>query len=157
MRIIKTVMVFGMALFLTLAALGNITMSDGAFGAVSTAVNMQGTFQHPNAMWRAIESPALVWVSLCVIVIFEILGAVLCWMGTVKMWQGRNSTEAFKAAKEKAMLGLGVTACLYFIGFLVIAQEFFLMWQNSQLNVLPDAFRIFATAMLIGLWLAQDD
>jgi len=29
---------------------------------------------------------------------------------------------------------------LYFIGWLVIAGEWFEMWQSQQLNVLPDAF-----------------
>jgi predicted small integral membrane protein len=50
-----------------------------------------------------------------------------------------------------ARIGLGVTAALYFIGWLVIASEWFEMWQSQQLNVLPDAFRIFAAAMLILL------
>jgi len=53
MRVIKTLLVAGMALFLTLAAIGNITMSDGGYGAVATAVGMEGTFEHPNATWRA--------------------------------------------------------------------------------------------------------
>lgn len=157
MRIIKILLMAGMAFFLTLAAFGNITMSDAGFGAVQTAVGMKTTFQHPHAMWRAIESPALVWIAFGLIVLGEIAAAVLCWMGTIKMWRGRASKEAFDAAKSTAYLGLGVTACLYYIGFLVIAQEFFLMWQSAELNVLQDAFRIFASAVLIGLWLNTDD
>jgi predicted small integral membrane protein len=157
MRIIKTLLVAGMALMLTLASFGNITMSDGGFGAVQGALGMQTTYQHPHAMWRAIASPALIWLAFGMIVLCEISAAVLCWIGAFKMWQGRGSTELFQAAKARASLGLGVAACLYFIGFLVIAQEYFLMWQSTQLNVLPDAFRIFASAVLIGLWLHTDD
>ena len=41
MRTIKTLLVAGMALFLSLAAFGNITMSDVAFGAIKTAVGME--------------------------------------------------------------------------------------------------------------------
>ena len=40
---------------------------------------------------------------------------------------------------------------MYFIGWLVIASEWFEMWQSKDLNVLPDAFRIFGCAMLILL------
>ena len=157
MRIIKTVLVAGMALMLTLAALGNITMSDGAFGAVQGALGMKTTYLDPHGMWRAIESPALIWLALGFIVVCEAASAVLCWIGAVSMWKSRASKELFEAAKNKACIGLGVAACLYFIGFLVIAQEYFLMWQSTKLNVLPDAFRIFGEAMLISLWLKTDD
>lgn len=157
MRTIKTVLVAGMALMLTLAAFSNITMSDGAFGAVQGALGMKTTFQDPHGMWRAIESPALIWMALGLIVLCEITSAVLCWIGAVSMWRGRASKELFEAAKTKACIGLGVAACLYFIGFLAIAQEYFLMWQSTQLNVLPDAFRIFGEAMLISIWLKTDD
>lgn len=157
MRTIKTLLVAGMALFLTFAVVGNLTMPDVGFGAVKTAVGMQGTFKHPHAMWRAVESPTVIWLMFAVIVLSEITGAVLCWIGAVRMWAGRASTEAFAAAKRTARLGLGVVACLYLIAFLAIANEYFLMWQNSQINVLEDAFRLFASAALIGLWLSTDD
>ncbi|MBF8270459.1 MAG: hypothetical protein HW386_2168 [Gammaproteobacteria bacterium] len=157
MRIIKTLLVAGMALMLTLAAFGNITMSDGGFGAVQGAVGMQTTYLHPNGMWRAIESPVLIWMAFGMITCCEIFAAVLCWIGAFRMWGSKNSKEQFHAAKASAYLGLGVAACLYFIGFLVIAQEYFLMWQSTKLNVLPDAFRIFASAVLIALWVNTDD
>jgi len=157
MRIIKILLVAGMALMLTLASFGNITMSDGGYGAVQGALGMQTTYLHPHGMWRAIENPVLIWMAFGTIVFCEISAAILCWIGAFKMWQGRASQEQFQAAKARACLGLGVAACLYFIGFLVIAQEYFLMWQSTKLNVLPDAFRIFASAVLIALWLNTDD
>lgn len=153
MRIIKTLLVAGMALFLTLGAFGNITMSDGGYGAVATAASMEGTFQHPNAMWRAVTSPALIWIGFIGIVLTEIVAAVFLWIGAARMFTGRATANAFAAGKRTAQIGLGIAACLYFIGFLVIAQEWFLMWQNQQLNVLQDAFRMFASAALISLWL----
>src|SRR3990170_4757805 len=122
MRIIKILLVAGMALMLTLAAFGNITMSDGGFGAVQGAIGMQTTYQHPNGMWRAIESPVLIWMAFGLITLCEISAAVLCWIGAIKMWGSKSSKEQFHTAKASAYLGLGVAACLYFIGFLVIAQ-----------------------------------
>jgi len=157
MRIIKTLLVASMALYLTLAAFGNITMSDSGYGAVGGAIGMQTTYQHPGAMWRAIESPTLIWLTLGVIVLCEITGAILCWIGAARMCKNWDSKEGFNSAKSTAYLGLGVAACLFFIGFLVIAQEYFLMWQSSELNVLPDAFRGFASAALIALWLNTED
>ena len=99
----------------------------------------------------------MIWIALGGIVLLEIAGAVLCWIGAGKMWAARGSAATFTAAKRMAHLGLGVTACLYFIGFMAIAQEYFLMWQNEQINVLQDAFRMFASAALLSLWLSADD
>ena len=78
MRIIKTLLVAGMALMLTLAAFGNITMSDGGFGAVAGALGMQTTYLHPHGMWRAIENPVLIWMAFTLITCCEIAAAVLC-------------------------------------------------------------------------------
>ena len=155
MRAIKILLVAGMALYLTLAALGDIAMPQSAFRSVAAAVGMQGTAQQ--AMWRAIEDPILVWLVLGLIVLLELVGAGLCWVGAARMWATRRSSTPFTVAKRTAQLGLGVTACLYFIGYLAIAQEYFMMWQNVEIDVLPDAFRMFASAALISLWLSVDD
>ena len=157
MRIIKVIMVVGMALFLTFAVLGNVTMSDIGFGAMKTAVGMETTFKHPGAMWRAITTPALLWTIFAGIVLFEALGAVLCWIGAARMWTARRDANGFEGAKSLAIMGLGITAAFYFVGWLVFAGEWFCMWQSQQLNVLPDAFRTFAAAMLIMIWVAGRD
>lgn len=149
MKNIKMILVAGVALFLTLAVLGNVTMPDLGTGAVKTAVGMQTTFQHPGAMWRAITSPVWVYAIFGLIVLTEATAAVLCWAGVARMWTARKDAAAFQRATALACVGLGVTAALYFIGWLVICNEWFEMWQSKELNVLPDAFRIFASAMLI--------
>jgi predicted small integral membrane protein len=149
MRMIKIVLVAGTALLLTLAVLGNVTMSDVGIGAVKTAVGMETTFKHPGAMWRAITSPGLVYAIFGLIVLVEAIAAALCWTGAARMWAARRDGASFQRAAGAARLGLGVTAALYFVGWLVIAGEWFEMWQSQQLNVLPDAFRFFASAMLI--------
>jgi predicted small integral membrane protein len=155
MRLIKIVLVAGVALFLTLAVLGNVTMSDVAIGAVKTAVGMETTFKHPAAMWRAVTSPFWIYVIYGVIVLSEAIAAALCWMGAFRLWAARSDSAAFVRATTTARIGLGVTAALYFLGWLVIASEWFEMWQSQQLNVLPDAFRIFGSVMLILLLVSE--
>jgi predicted small integral membrane protein len=148
-KTIKIILVAGTALFLTLAVLGNVTMPDVAIGAIKTAVGMETTFKHPAVMWRAITSPAWIYAIYAAIVLVEAVGAALCWTGAYRMWAARKDGATFQRATALARIGLGVTAALYFVGWLVIASEWFEMWQSQQLNVLPDAFRIFASAMLI--------
>jgi predicted small integral membrane protein len=152
MKNIKTILVAGMALFLTLAVLGNLLMADAASGAIKVAVGMETTFKHPAVMWRAITSPVWIYAIFGAIVLAEAASAALCWAGTARMWFARKSDAvSFHRASAMARLGLGVTAAVYFIGWLVIASEWFEMWQSKDLNVLPDAFRIFGSAMLILL------
>ena len=150
MKNIKIILVAGMALFLTLAVLGNLMMADVAIGAVKTTVGMQTTFQHPGVMWRAITNPVWIYAIFGCIVLAEAAAAALCWTGTARMWSARKADAlSFYRAAALARIGLGATAALYFIGWLVIASEWFEMWQSRELNVLPDAFRIFVAAMLI--------
>jgi len=157
MRVIKVLLVAGMALFLTFAVLGNVSMPQIGFGAVKTAVSMETTFQHPGAMWRAITNPALLYVIFGGIVLGEALAGAVCWAGAARMFAARRDPRAFESAKSTAVLGLGIAAALYFIGWLVVAQEWFEMWQSQKLNVLQDAFRMFASALLIILVVGKKD
>jgi predicted small integral membrane protein len=154
---IKVLLVAGMALLMTFAVLGNVTMPDLGLGAVQTTLSMETTLRHPGAIWRAITSPALVHVVFGGIILVEASAAVLCWIGAARMFAARKNPQAFESAKSMAVLGLGVVAALYFVGWLVFANEWFDMWQSQKLNVLQDAFRIFASAMLITLVVTSKD
>lgn len=157
MRIVKIGLVSGYALFLTFAALGNLMTPDLGFGAVKTAVGMETTFQHPAVMWHAITNPAFIWIIFGAIVLAESACAIVCWVGAARMWNTRSNVADFNAAKSSALLGLGLAATLYFVGWLVIANEWFEMWQSQKLNALPDAFRNFGEAILIMLWVNAKD
>ena len=157
MKLGKVLLVASMGLFLALAAINNITMPQGGLGAVKGAIGMATTFQPPGAMWRAISSPALAWLFLAIIVGAELVGSAYCLLGAKKMWAARGSVASFNDAKSTALTGLTIVAVFYFFAFHTIAQEWFLMWQSKNLNVLQDAFRNFAGAMLMMLWINTPD
>jgi predicted small integral membrane protein len=146
-----------MALFLTFAVIGHVTMPTIGFNAVATALSMEGTFKEPAAMGRAITTPALVWKLFWLIAAAEAIAAALCWLGVLNLALRLGDAAAFNQAKRFGLWGLGLTALLYIAGFHAIAGEWFLMWQNSQINVLPDAFRNAATALLLMLLIGQED
>jgi predicted small integral membrane protein len=156
-KLVKIVLVAAMALLLTLTVVNNILMPKAAFGAISMALGMESTFKNPLAMWRAINDPLLLWTVYGIIVLAEGAAAALCWFGAVRMWNARNSGHCFNLAKATALLGLGITANFYLLGWLVFANEWFEMWQSQKMNVLPDAFRLFSEAMLIMLWVNTPD
>lgn len=157
MRLIKTALLASVALFLTIAVIGHATMPDVGFNAVATALNMEGTFKEPAAMGRAITNPDLVWAAFWVIAATEAIAAALCWLGALNLARHLGDASAFNRAKRLGLTGLGLTALLYVAGFHAIAGEWFLMWQNSQINVLPDAFRNSALALLLMLVIGQED
>ena len=157
MRIGKILLVTGMGIFLGLAAINNMTMSAGGYGVIGAAMGMETTFQAPQVMWRAISSPALIWAAWAVIVLGEAVAAFYCFRGAWDMWSARTSASDFNGAKSNAMLGLTITACLYFVVFHAVAQEWFMMWQSEEVNVLQGAFRNFAGAILLMLWINTED
>lgn len=158
MRLGKIFLVLGMGLFMTLAAFNNTLTFQGTFNPVNGVVGMQGTFQHPMLMWRAIETPFIVWMGVIGIIITEYIAGLLCLWGAAKMWSSRNASNSdFKQAKSKAMLGLSLVAVFYFIAFQVVAGEWFMLWQNRTEPTLQEAFRNFASAMLMLIWINTAD
>ena len=101
MKNIKIILVAGMALFLTLAVLGNLLMADAASGAVKVAVGMETTFKHPAVMWRAVTNPMWVYAIFGVIVLAEAASAVVCWAGAARMGRARKADAIFTKSVRK--------------------------------------------------------
>jgi predicted small integral membrane protein len=158
MRLIKAALLASMALFLTFAVIGHVTMPKTGINAVAAALSMEGTFKEPAAMARAITDPSLVRILFWLIAATEAIAAALCWLGSLDLTLKLGSdAAAFNKAKWLGLWGLGLSALLYIAGFHAIAGEWFLMWQNAQINVLPDAFRNATTALLLMILIGQED
>jgi predicted small integral membrane protein len=157
MRFGKIVLVFGMGLFLCLAAMNNTLSLHGTYGAVKSALDMQGTFKVPALMWRAFENPAYIWMAVAGIIACEAVAGLVCLWGAGRMWAARSSAAAFNSAKSTALLGLSIAAALYLVGFQAFAGEWFMLWQNREAHTLDEAFRDFGLAMLTMLWVRTTD
>jgi|SaaInlV_120m_DNA_3_1039746.scaffolds.fasta_scaffold56872_1 predicted small integral membrane protein len=160
MRVGKVLMVLALGLFMVLAAFNNVLTWGGAFsadGAVAMTIGMQETGQHPNLMWRAIDSPIIVALGAIGIILVEIAAGVLALWGALNMWKARaNSAADFHASKEKGLLGLSVMAVLYLLGFQAVAGEWFMVWQTPAPTILA-AFINLAMALLVMLWVNTKD
>ena len=153
----KIVLVLGMGLFCTLAAINNSLTIHGTFNAVKSAVDMQGTFKVPALMWRAFENPLYIWMAAIGIITCEAVAGVICLWGAARMWAARSSAAAFNDAKSTAILGLSIAAALYLVGFQAIAGEWFMLWQNRESHTLDEAFRDFGLTLLTMLWVRTSD
>lgn len=158
LRMLKILLVASMALMMTLAAIGNLTLPGNGFEAVKATVSMVGTKSQPEFMWRAITDESVIWFLWGLIVLGEALSALVCWLGSFRMLRARKDVLTFNHSKELALAGLGLMAFVYAFGWLTIANEWYLMYQlPPEMNALPDAFRIAAIALLILLFVNADD
>jgi predicted small integral membrane protein len=157
MKLIKIFLASAVGVMLLLAAVNNVIMYQGGIGVVGGAAGMETTFQDPLAMWRAISSPALIWVLFASIVVGELVAGLVCARGALSMWLGRDNPDAYEAGKRQATIGLGIAAAMYSWVFLTVANEWFMMWQSQDINVLPSALQHFTVASLTMVWLKLAD
>jgi predicted small integral membrane protein len=113
---------------------------------------MDSTFPGNNGMWRAIQVPTLHLVFYCSIIVWETMNAVLCWWGAVALLRVLRGTDAeFQRAKRVGIAALTAGMLLWFVAFLSVGAEWFLMWQSKIWNGQEAAFRMFACEGIVLL------
>jgi predicted small integral membrane protein len=157
-RAAKVAMVAAIALFATLVAFGNLTDYGTNFAFVQHVLSMDTIFADSKIGYRAITSPALHHAAYAVIIAAEAAVAVLCWIGAVALLRSiRADAAAFQRAKTFAVLGLTLGFLLWQVGFMTIGGEWFGMWQSSQWNGVPSAFRFVMVIAAVLIFVAMRD
>jgi predicted small integral membrane protein len=149
-RFAKIVLVAAIAAFAFVVAYDNIVDYDSNYEFVRHVLSMDTTFLHNALMHRAITDPQLWTAAYVVIIALEAVTSLLLIVGALALLALINAPPlAFNRAKVWAVAGLTVGFTLWFFGFLVIAGEYFAMWQSKTWNGQEAAFRI--TAVLLGV------
>lgn len=107
--------------------------------------------------WKAISSPVIHHIAYILIIISEFLVAILGIWGAVNMWKARHDVVAFNRSKGKAIWAFCIGILIWFMGFMVIGGEWFLMWLSPEWNSQQSAFRIVIPFMLGLIYIAQKD
>ena len=159
LRAAKTLLVLAIALFYTLVVFNNTIFDyDSNFQLVRHVLMMDSTFPNNHAMWRAITSPSIHTLFYVTIIVWESLTMILCWWGGIKLARTLKSPAAtFQQAKNVAIAALTLSMLMWFIAFLTIGAEWFLMWQSQTWNGQEAAFRMFAVVGIVLLLLVQKD
>ena len=157
MKIGKIMLVAGMGLLLSTSALNKAVDPHTPYQYVSEVLGMQNSFHDPNLMWRAVESPVLIWLAVFVVICTQAMSGIACLWGAVDMLRGWKDTDQFNASKDIAIRSLNLVAVFYLLGLLVVCGEWFVVWQNPDSHLLEDAFRGFVMAMLILFWVRDSD
>jgi predicted small integral membrane protein len=157
-RYAKIVMSLCLAIFCLLVVSNNITDYGTNFLFVQHVLSMDTT--HPgNALtYRAITAPAIWNLSYGLIIAAEAVTGVLFLAGAIRLWQERDASGAkFNAAKGPFVAGAIAAFLLWFLGFMVIAGEWFAMWQSQTWNGQEAAFRFYVTVLAVLIFVNQAD
>jgi len=151
MRAAKIVTVAIVAAFFSIVAYNNVVDFETNYEFVRHVMSMDTTFGSPDLMWRAIENPTLHRAAYWLIIAWEGSTAALCWLGVGALGRVWFAAPAdFDRARAFALVGLLMGIVLYGFGFLVIASEWFAMWQSDTWNAQATA-GMFTTVMIGAL------
>ena len=142
-RIAKTALVAAIALHASLVVFGNVTDYAINFSFVQHVMVMDTILPNSSIGYRAITVPALHHAAYVMIIAVELLAAILCWIGAVRLFGARRTSGvAFNGTKNFAVAGLLVGLLTWQVGFITIGGEWFGMWMSQTWNGVPSAFRL---------------
>jgi predicted small integral membrane protein len=157
LRIAKILLVVAVAIYYSLVVFNNITDYGSNYQFVRHVMMMDSTFPGNHGMWRAANSPAWHTAFYISIIAWEVVTALLCWWGALRLaGTVRGTAPAFNRAKGVAVVALTLALLMWLVAFLSVGGEWFLMWQSKMWNS-QDASRMFAVIGIVLLFVAQPD
>ena len=159
MRILKTLFALSIALLCLFYATQNVVNLEACYAAFAYVFSHADHVVYAKSFFPAISSPALIWMTLAVVVGLEFLAGILAARGFWAMWAARNAgAAAFNAEKHYALLGCGVGVLVWFGLFAVFGGALFQMWQTEiGAGSMDDAFQFFVSCALVLLLLSRED
>jgi predicted small integral membrane protein len=149
-RLVKIALIAAVAAYAFIVTYDNIVDYGSNYAFVQHVLSMDTTFPGNALMGRAITDPRLWTAAYLAIIATEGLTCVLLAIGAVTLLMRLTAPGAvFERAKLWAVVGLTVGFGLWFLGFLVVAGEYFAMWQSTIWNGQESAFRL--TMVILGV------
>lgn len=155
-RLSKTLLVLAAAFHWTIVVFNNLVDHPTNLIFVQHVLSMDAVVEANRGSWRAIHSPLVQHAFYWLIIVTEAIAMSLLWWGGSNLLRNLK-TDAFGAAKERAVQGLTLVLLLFFSGFTTVGGEWFMMWQSGPWDGLGAAARLFAIHALILLWLSQSE
>lgn len=155
LRLTKIVLVAALAAYALLVAYTNIADYGANFAFVGHVLSMDTTFPGNALMGRAITDERVWRAAYAAIIAAEAMSALLLAGGAIAMLVRLRAPAAdFERAKGLAYLGGALAFAVWFFGFMVVAGEYFLMWQSKDWNGQEGAFRIYVAVLGILILVA---
>lgn len=157
-RYAKILMSLALAAFCLLVTFDNITDYGSNYQFVAHVLSMDTTFPGNKLMYRAVTNPALWHIIYWLIIVTEGIIGILYLVGAVRLFQARNASAAVFDRAKAFTIGASLLAfLLWFFVFMVIAGEWFAMWQSQTWNGQDAAFRFYVAVLGVLIFVNQPD
>jgi predicted small integral membrane protein len=149
-RLTKIAMCLALAVFCLLVTFDNITDYATNYVFVQHVLDMDTTFPDNKLMYRSITDPRVWKIGYALIIAAEGVTGILFLIGTLHLWRARRAPGAeFDRAKAYAIAGALFAFLVWFFGFMVIAGEWFAMWESKVWNGQEAAFSFYVTVLAV--------
>jgi predicted small integral membrane protein len=157
-RYAKIVMSAVLAAFCLLVTFDNLTDYGTNYLFVQHVLSMDTTFPGNALMYRSITNPVLWQIAYALIIAAEGVTGVLFLAGAIRLFQVRNAPAAvFNEAKVYVIAASLLAFLVWFFGFMVVAGEWFAMWQSVTWNGQDAAFRFYMAVLGVLIFVNQPD
>jgi predicted small integral membrane protein len=157
-RNLKIFMIGGLAVLCAFITAGNIHDPGSNLLFVQHVFSMDTIIPVSTMTDHAMPIPRLWRIAFWLIVAGEGLTAALFMLGTWELLRARNlKAWDFHRAKRFVFAGAACGFLVWFIAFLAVGGEWFAMWQSQLWNGQQPAFRIFASILLVLIFVNQPD
>ena len=154
----KITMSLVLAAFCLLITFDNITDYGTNYLFVQHVMSMDTTFPGNALMYRSITNPVLWQIAYALIIAAEGATGVLFLAGAIRLFQARNAPGAvFNRAKTLVIAACTLAFLVWFFGFMVVAGEWFAMWQSQTWNGQEAAFRFYVAVLGVLIFVNQAD
>jgi predicted small integral membrane protein len=157
-RLAKIAMIAALASFAFIVTYDNIVDYGSNYEFVKHVLSMDTTFAGNKLMHRAITDERVWRAAYAAIIAAEGLTCLLLTIGTLALLLRLGASAArFDRAKVWAVAGMTAGFGVWFFGFLVIAGEYFAMWQSKTWNGQEAAFRFAVTILAVLIFVNQPE
>ena len=157
-RYAKIVMAASLAAFCLLVAFDNITDYGTNYLFVQHVMSMDTTFAGNALIYRSVTNPMLWRIVYALIIAAEAVTGILFLAGAIRLFQVRHAPAAvFNRAKGLVVAAALAAFLVWFFGFMVVAGEWFAMWQSATWNGQDAAFRFYVTALAVLVFVTMPD
>jgi predicted small integral membrane protein len=157
-RYAKIVMSLVLASFCLLVAFDNVTDYGTNYLFVQHVMSMDTTFPGNALMYRSITNPVLWHLAYALVIAAEGITGILFLAGAIRLFQVRYAKGfVFNEAKSLVVAAATLAFLVWFFGFMVVAGEWFAMWQSQTWNGQEAAFRFYMAVLGVLIFVALPD
>lgn len=163
LRILRTTassLVLMTAAYYLVVAFDNITNPDSNWPFVRGVLSENGVAAGSGFEWRAIDAQWFHVVAFVGVIVFETLTGLLLAYAAYRGLRANDDRDAWAHAQRSTFLGMTTGLLIFFLGFITIGGNWFVMYLNSKWNGLDPAFQnsvmtMFMAVFVVGVLIAD--